>query len=299
MRHSLTTIAILAAMAAWSPARVRGEDATVRLSRCVVTLVDEVQVPAREAGAIIALEAREGMQVKQGSVLARLDDTEARAKVKSAQAELRVAQEQANSDIRVRAAQAEAEVVETEFLRGSEATTLSSSEAEQKRLKRLLLAPRRAELQTEVAKLDLTIARLNSEVRAAQLEIAETNLSRRSVVAPLDGVIVQLYRHAGEWVAPGDPIVRLVRMDRLRVEGFVRAADRSPADVLDRPVTINVHTGRGGVEKFESTISFASPLVESDGQYRVWAEIENRFRADHWILRPGLTAEMTIQLTAP
>lgn len=298
MRSSLmmtTTVAMLVL----AP-RARGEDtATVRLPRCVVTLVDEVQVPAREAGAIVALEAREGMQVNEGMVLARLDDSEARAKLKSAQAELRVALEQANSEVRVRAAQAEAEVVETEFLRSGDATTKSQSEAEQKRLKRLLLAPRRAELQTEVAKLDLAIARLNSEVREAQLEIAQTNLARHNVAAPLDGIVVQMYRHIGEWVAPGDPIVRMVRMDRLRVEGFVRAADHAPADVLNRSVVINVQTPRGGISKFESIISFASPLVESDGQYRVWAEIENRLQDGHWIVRPGLTADMTIQMTAP
>ena len=34
------------------------------------------------------------------------------------------------------------------------------------------------------------------------------------------------------------------------------------------------------------------------GEYRVWAEVVNRAERGHWLLRPGLEVEMTIDLDA-
>lgn len=263
------------------------------LQHCVVTLIDQVQVPAREAGVLTAIAVQEGMQVKTGDLLAQLDDVEAKAKLKVAELEHRVAQEQAESDVRVQAMQAESEVTETEFLRGSDLQNPASSDDSQMQLRRLLLAPERAKLQTDVARLDLRIAQLSSQVRAAQVDAAEQSVARRRIVTPLDGVVVQLYRHAGEWVNPGEPILHVVRMDRLRVEGFLRADLYSPDEVLGREVDVAVTLPRGRVEHVPSKITFASPLVETSGQYRVWAEFDNRFLNGHWLFRPGLRADMT------
>ena len=59
----------------------------------------------------------------------------------------------------------------------------------------------------------------------AEVQAAEANLERRRITAPLDAVVVELSRHEGEWAQVGDPVMRLVRIDRLRVEGFLNAKD--------------------------------------------------------------------------
>ena len=55
----------------------------------------------------------------------------------------------------------------------------------------------------------------------------------------------------GEWFNPGEPVLRIVRVDLLRIEGFLKAADYSPQDVTGKAVSVEVELPRGGREKFE------------------------------------------------
>ena len=49
-------------------------------------------------------------------------------------------------------------------------------------------------------------------------------------------------------------------------------------------------------EPMVGRISYVSPLIQATGDYRVWCEIENRKENGHWVMLPGMDAEMTIQL---
>jgi hypothetical protein len=90
--------------------------------------------------------------------------------------------------------------------------------------------------------------------------------------------------------------MRLVRMDTLRVEGFVDAKSISPQEVVGAEVKIIVHLSRGRTKEVRSRISHVSPIVEASREYRVWADVKNELIGDHWSLQPGLTAEMEISL---
>lgn len=93
----------------------------------------------------------------------------------------------------------------------------------------------------------------------------------------------------------GEPLAHLVRTDRLRVEGYVDAAKYDPEEIRGRPVTVEVRLANDRRERFEGKIVFVSPLVESGGDYRVFAEVPNRKAASgEWLLRAGQTASMTI-----
>ena len=93
-----------------------------------------------------------------------------------------------------------------------------------------------------------------------------------------------------------DPLARIVRTDRLRVEGYVDAAKWGPEQVRDRPVTVEVPLAGDTRESFTGRIVFVSPLVESGGDYRVFAEVDNRKApsSQQWLLRAGQTATMTV-----
>lgn len=297
-RHSVLTVlsaSLVLTTCGGLTVSASADDRLLTITDCVVRLIDEAQVPAREAGVIKSIEVVEGEKVSAGALLAQLDDEDAQAKLKIAESEYRAALARATDDVKVKLARAEAEVMETEFLRG-QGSAADLDEEEQKKLRRLLLAPRRAKLQVSAAELDQNIAELSSQVRAAQVRAAQVQAERRRVNSPLDGVVVQIYQHAGEWAMPGEPIVHVVRMDRLRVVGFVNSDDAAPEELLDRPVAITVYDRRDRKRKVNGKVAFASPIVETSGQFRIWVEVENRQEKGAWILRPGLTADMTIEL---
>src|SRR4051812_45420907 len=68
------TMALALAAPASNP-RVKPLDpARPMISDCQVSLIEEVQIPAQEAGVLKSINVREGMQVAQDSLLAQIDD---------------------------------------------------------------------------------------------------------------------------------------------------------------------------------------------------------------------------------
>jgi multidrug efflux pump subunit AcrA (membrane-fusion protein) len=166
---------------------------------------------------------------------------------------------------------------------------------------RLMLNERKSELQIEQAELERRMAALAAASKGVELEAAENAIERRLIKSPLDGVVVQIFPHQGEWMQPGDPLARVVRADKLRVEGYVDSSRFGPEEVRDRPVTVEVKLADDRKETFAGRIVFMSPLVESGGDYRVFAEVENRQApgSGQWLLRAGQTARMTIHSSQP
>lgn len=275
---------------------VGAEARDVRVEHCLVSLIEEAQVPAQEAGVLTKVAVREGDQVRRDHLLAQIDDTQSQMQHQVAQLEWRVANEQATNDISVRYAAAAAKVAEAEYQEGLEANDKVSGTVPQAEIRRLLLTWRRSELQIEQAELELRVAALQTQVRQAEVEAAAQNIERRRITAPLDGVVVKTYHHVGEWVEPGDPMCHIIRMDRLRIEGFLNSAAYSPAEVDRRPITVRVKLTGGREEQFTGKVVFVSPQDQAGGEFRIWAEVLNRMENDHWLLRPGAVADMTIHL---
>ena len=285
-----------------------GSVGSVRLSQCLVSLIEEAHVPAQEAGILVELTAREGQQVAAGERLARIDDARTVTAQRVAGLKLKVAQEQAGNDINVRYAEAAAHVAHAEYEQAWRANQRTRGTITDAEIRRLMLTERRATLAIEQAALDLRVAGLEAKVHEAEVEAAAGEVQRRQINSPLDGIVVRLTRHVGEWVQPGDPVLHIVRMDRLRIEGFLSAADArdrggrliargyAPADIDKRPVTVTVQLAGGRRESFQGKVVFVSPLVQAGGEYRFWAEVQNRKEGDHWLLLPGSMAEMTIHL---
>ncbi len=53
---------------------------------------------------------------------------------------------------------------------------------------------------------------------------------------------------------------------------------------------------RGQTVRLPGKVVFVSPLVQAGDRYRVRAEVENRQQNEHWLLRPGMSASMTIHV---
>jgi multidrug efflux pump subunit AcrA (membrane-fusion protein) len=299
MKRAWCTALVIAAAGGMTTELSGGDrpDATATLERCRVTLIEDVEVPAQEAGQLVAVEVREGMLVEADALLAQIDDRQPRHARTIAELERDAARDEAENDVRVRYAKAAAAVAKAEYQQVVDANRRFENALPAAEQRRKQLAWDSAVLQIEQAEFERDLAGKKTTTRQAEVDAAETAIERRKVRAPLAGLVVDVLRNRGEWVQPGEPVVRLVRIDRLRVEGFLPAAQYRPGQVANRPVSVHVSLPGGG-EEFEGKIVFVSPLVESD-QFLVRAEVANRTQDDQWLLRPGLTARMSIDLAAP
>lgn len=268
--------------------------ATYCVAPCLVLLIEEAHVPARQSGMLVELTVSEGDEVREGDPLAHIDDTEAQMQFHLAEIEEKDALKRSESEIQEEYARAASAVADQEY--AIYETLIMTGGVSPQELERYRLKKVEAELNIDVVGMERELAGYQLEAKQAAVEAAQMLIDRCIVESPFDGVVVQVMRHRGEWVQPGEPVLRVVNMQRLKVEGFVESEDLLPQDVLGKTADIVVRLGHGQVEELQGTITFVSPLVQAGGIYRISVEVENRRQDGFWILRPGLTAAMTIQL---
>ncbi|MEI8226703.1 MAG: HlyD family efflux transporter periplasmic adaptor subunit [Planctomycetota bacterium] len=266
------------------------------LERCLVSLVEEAKVPAREAGVLMELAVREGDVVRKNDVIAKIDDDQPQMEKRKAQAEYDQALAKAQSDVDVQYSEAAEKVAEAEYKKALESHTKVPGSVTEVERDRLALNEKKSELQIDQARLEQRLAALAAQSKEVEVLAAENSIGRRLIKSPLDGVVVQVFPHQGEWMQPGDPLARVVRVDKLRIEGYVDSSRFGPDKVRDRPVTVEVMLADDRKETFKGRIMVTSPMVESGGDFRVVAEVENRQdpNSQQWLLQPGQTARMTI-----
>ncbi len=271
----------------------------LRITGCNIDLVDEIEVPATEAGVLVYLGVKEGDAVRAERVIAQIDDLQARQSLRIAELAVESALARAEDDIEIRYSDAAAKVARVdweEMLQANASVRKAVTEAEIRRAK---LDYDRSNLGTEKARKEKELNGLEAHTKRAELEATKINIDRRRILAPFDGQVLEVFRHQNEWVQPGEPIVRLARLDKLQVDGWVYYKDNSPVEVDGCEVTIEVSVGHGRTTQATGRIVYVSPIAEGLGEhlkYRVRAEIANRREQNHWIISPGLNAEMSIHL---
>jgi multidrug efflux pump subunit AcrA (membrane-fusion protein) len=269
----------------------------VKLENCSIEPDEQVQVPAQEPGVLVKIPVRDGDSVAKGALLAQIDDIVPQMKHKVAFHKLEAAKAQAEDDANVqfaRAGYAHASATVKRTTAANNKTPGTKSEevvAEEKLEEEKFRLSIQKELKEQV------VARAQVQVSTAELQSAAADVERRRIISPLDAVVVRLYRHEGEWVNPGDPVVHLLRVDRLRVEGILSAKDYLLSEIEGRPVEVVVTLAHARQETFPGKIVFVNPLLLPNGRtFTVRAEVENRQQNGVWVLSPGLNATMTIQL---
>ena len=279
-----------------SCALISAAPTTKTVPNCLVTLIHEAQVPAKEPGVLTDVFVKEGQVVQAGEPLAKIDDIEVQAAQRVAEFKLKQSDKEAKSDVTVRFSKASSDVARANYEAAQEAcrrqpNTFSATEMREK-----WLVCVRSELEIEKSKLDLELLGIKAQVSQAELDVAKENVERRTLRAPLDGHVEKVRRHVGEWVQPGDPVIHVVRLNELRVEALLKSVEVFPGAVMGRPVTVTVELENRRTESFTGKVVHVSKENQAGGVYGVWAEVQNRQQNGEWLLRPGTEAEMTIQL---
>ena len=263
----------------------------IEIESVLITVIEEVKVPAREAGELSAVSVREGQLVKAGEVIAQVDDADARLAARKAALERDIAAKDAENDIQVRFAKKSKDVTAVELQRALKQQNRFDKSISDSELDRLRLTDQRAGLEIEQAEHDLVKAKLTERLKGNDVDIAKRAIDRRQVVSPIDGMVVQIHQRRGEWVEPGATVVRLLRINRLRAEGQVNMRDIR-GDLTGRAVSLSVTLPDGAATSYRGKVVFVSPEINPvNGLVKVWAEIDN----PRLLLRPGMRAAMTIE----
>ena len=220
--------------------RAAGTQASVLNASGYVTARRRATVSSKVTGKLIEVNVEEGMAVREGQVLARLDDSTVRATLGLARAQLE-ASRRAVPEIEVRIAEARANLRRREQLRKDGlATPAEMDQAE-------------AEVNSLLARLESTREQIN--VASSQVALQQTALDDTIIRAPFSGVAISKDAQPGEMVSPvsaGGGFTRTgisthrrheVARDRSRRQRELHQSRHARAS-RSRPCSTRIPTGR-------------------------------------------------------
>lgn len=154
--------------------------------------------------------------VREGDVVAMLDDREAAAQLYEAESALRAAQEDS---------QGKADLVEATRAALEQAENLRALDVNTK------LEVIRAKAQYNNALAEHKRALAEIERYQGSLEVARHRLQMHEIRSKIDGQIVELYRHRGEGIKATENLMLIQNFDKLRIEGLLDAEHESQIQV--------------------------------------------------------------------
>jgi len=284
----------------------------------------ESLVSFKVTGRIIALPVEEGMTLKSGDLLARLDSDDYRQQVAEDESAIRVRDRQLalglagsrTQDIEaaklaVLDAQADLEQKKKDYARYQAlyekdeipgqtrdlaATNITRAQATCDRAQQIY-----NELVEGTRKEELAVEHSNVQQADQNLQMSRIRLAYTVLRAPFNGVVLVRQAELGEVVSPGTPIVTLADLDHLWVRVYVPETDLGKVhwgQVVDvRTDTYPDRIYHGRISFISSQAEFTPKSVQTEKErvtlvYRVKVDVENPNRE----LKPGMPADAFIQV---
>ena len=218
--------------------RAAGTQASVLNASGYVTARRRATVSSKVTGKVIEVNVEEGMAVREGQVLARLDDSTLQAGITLARAQLQAAR-QAVPEVEVRLAEARLNLQRQERLMTDGLTTPSAID----------------QAQAEVNSLIARISSVREQITVAQSQVAlqQTAIDDMVIRAPFSGVALSKDAQPGEMVSPVSA-----------GGGFTRTGISTIVDMRSLEIEVDVN------ESYINRVSAGQPVTAVLDAYPDW-----------------------------
>ncbi|HEX3476751.1 MAG TPA: efflux RND transporter periplasmic adaptor subunit [Kofleriaceae bacterium] len=246
-----------------------------------LSAVKTVQVGAQVSGRVVELHADFNDKVKQGQVIARLDDVVLKSQIDQAAANLALAAANVNK-AEVALADADRQYKRQKVLQDQQLVAGATVES--------------AQVAYDTAKAALVASRATQAQAAANLAQAKLNESYATIYSPVDGVVLSRAVDVGQTVAASlqAPVLFTIAEDlaRMQIDTAVAEGDVGRlTEGMKATFTVDAFPGRqfqGVVRQVRNAPTTTQGVVTYDAVI----DVDN---SDH-ALRPGMTANVTFVL---
>jgi len=136
---------------------------------------------------------------------------------------------------------------------------------------------------------DFRSARAQRDQAKAQLELTNKQLLDSQIEAAFDGRVEERFVSTGELVGPGQPVVRLVNTDNVRVLAGI--PERFSGEITEGS-EVEVNISALGVDPIESRITYAGNVIDPDTRtYTVEVELNN----PEGVIKPDMIVELQVK----
>ncbi len=252
-------------------------------------------IPAEEEGLLGELNVKEGDAVPAGKIIGKIDASRLEIEAERANIKLDIQRDKAASKSGYNVAVKKYRLAKEEYESAVRLGRKGSKSAHE---------VRRAKYSMEASYAEVKDAMDQRREAAGLAKLEEVNLKqiefiigKMRISTPFDGNVLEILKHPMEYVQKGENVVRFVRMDKLWVEGTVSSETCKPSDVKGQRVTVTLKQAGGEEVEFLGQVVTGPLELEGVGKrFRVRAEVDNRFENGQWILLPGASLSMSVEL---
>lgn len=258
----------------------------------------EIRVAAEVAGRVVESELVEGALVAEGTLLVRLDDTDAKLNKARAEAEIEALGaelQRAGSELEV--ALHHLSTARTELNRQRELEARGTATAQRRETAQNAFR----EAQGHVAALEAGKSAISKRITAErrQVDLLDNQISRTRVTAPLNATVLIKAVEPGEFAQPGQLLVTLLDLTRAEVRVFIPES-RIGRVKLGAPARLRVDAYpdrlfEARVARVDQTAQFTPRDIHMPDErvrlvFGVTLAIDNR----GGVLKPGMPADAWI-----
>lgn len=223
---------------------------------CLVKPEMYIELSSPTAGVLEKLLVNKGDHVTKGQIIAQLEASVESAKVNQAKFEAG-----SNSEINNRKAQLEFALrnrtrSQDLYQKGS----LSKTEKD------------KAETEVTLAETQLAKAKEQKTAAALTLELTKAQLALKTIISPIDGIVIDRYAMIGESVADR-AIMKLAQVNPLRVE---LVAPTEYFGLIQEGMPVEIRTERPANKIFNATVTTVDQLIDpASGSFSVRVSLPN------------------------
>lgn len=260
-----------------------------KFEAAVLQVVETVKIPATAIGPIEKITVREGDMIVQSQTLATVEASDATVSLKEAKIELEIITEQAESDVDIEFAKKSRQVALTDYQRARESNQRYSGVVSDREMDRLKLLVEQSDAELKKVAFEKKLLGMQKKLKQAAVDKNQQEVDRHQIRSAIDGQVVEINKQVGEWVNLSDPILKVVRLDRLRVEEYL------PTRIANQEILNSPALFQSGEIQLEGKVVFVSPEINPlNSTAMVWIEFKNEMLNS----RPGMQGTVKI-LAAP
>ena len=271
---------------------IQNGSAEILVPSALVSIAQSVEIPIERSGVLIEVVVKPGQIVEKGQLIAKVKDESLLLRLERVRFEHELAKMAASSNVDVEYSKKSFDVAVSDLRRSTAANSRVQNSVPPAKLEKLQLERDRTELQLRKAKRDLEMAAFRTQLTSNEISLAKSDLSKATITSPMSGMVVSVEKREGEWVESSDLICKVVRTDRLQIEGFV-SAENSRRIRIGSQAKI-VFPQRWVVpNEIPCEIVFVSPEVNPiNSKLMVRAEFDNRTAK----VPAGLQADIVVEI---
>lgn len=275
------------------------------------------QIQVRQSGVIVEMNAEVGERVKQGQLLARVDDYELSRRIREAKGNLALQEanlaqlQQGPNESEIEQLKINIEQVQLRQRQGREQVERLKTLVQNGIKPEIELLQAKKELELLQLEVKLAEERLNyltagevagalgvvkAQVGQAQLavELLEEQLKATRITAPLEGTVLKKLTEPGQYASAGTPIFLIGDLESIQIRAFISEVD---AGRLEVGQLVNIR-GRAFLgQEYEGVITKIYPIAEStvqDQTRQTTVAVVIDVKSEETVLKPGYTVELKI-----